>query len=561
MPSKFTKPSVVEETFAVYSDPHVHDLADFVAREVFGATRGAAGYRHHVTLFLLDIEARIHGNRRAVERANRDPKLWERKRAVALDSGRLELLATPPSDQVVRKWRDQFLPRTQVSKEHSELPAVLRSFLSRYTELAVQRAQELGNLLPGKQPDFTKARRKRAVIADGTYIDPFSHAQVWTDEDGVQHQLHSRAKSPQRAVVQDVVHSAKKAGRQHMGVNHVCAVTETKYGRVHVGMARALSGEPRAVAAVMDEVMRFANGGVHTLLYDKGLNTWPQHYLLAKYGILSIAPITRHTSSDKETTQVTQDVKTALKRAQATSKKKATKVQITALRDMEMNDRYKVEELIKLHKQGKAIGAGLRVGQSQYVNSNNNIEQYQTRSYQHAPATHTLADGTQCAHDLWVDHGGLWDTTHTSHGHIKTQRVRCTSARPVHNGSQYELRTEHELTCATTGEVVKVPTIAFAPDPSRKSSKPISKMDPRKQAAAVLRPIAECDPTWRPAYGRRNQIESWFSFAKGRLLEHQRAASLDVNHQFLDFLYIGLITNALALRQYRMRGATPTQRM
>lgn len=562
MPSKFPKATLIEEVRAVYTDPNVHALSRLVV-----TTSGVRDPQATFTCFMLDLEARIYGNRQVVERTNRDHALWQYKRAlIERCTGQDLLLPTAPSADSVRKWRYRFLPVQPVDPDNDALPEVLQTFLETYTQLAVHRAMELGNFAPNQERDFTRTKKRHTVVADGTYISPYSKAQKWIDHEGRTHLLHSRAASEHTARLQ-TYDTGTKAGRAFMGVNQTAAVALTRYGRVHLGLTRAFRGEAAALVRVMDQILTHTADGIHTLVYDKAAAGWPEHYLLARHGVLVRMPSIRHSSTDPATAQTTLDAQEAIRAATPltlTRKGKKRKrltvptVHVAALAAHELNVKYKVDDLIARHRAGEAIGAGLPLGTSQYVNSKKNVEQVQSKHLKYPTYTHPIGDDQECAHHLYVDHGALWDTTATPTGLVKTQRLSCAQSTAVHTDGQYELHTRHTLTCHHTGEVLEIPTTVWTPNPTHGKSEAKKKVDDDIRAATMVRPLAECDPTWRKNYSIRNNIESWFSQLKNRLLPDAQAASLDLNHQFLDTLYFGLIINALALRQYRLQNPTTT---
>ena len=572
MPSKRPKPTLRQETLAIYSDPHVYCMAEAASR-CLGRGPDHSGYGRDLTMLLVDLEARVHHNRLACDRANRDTAFWQlKRRQVRRMTGRDLLLPTPPREAHVRRWRHQLVPvpkAQELEKAVAEgfyenLPPHLTTLSDLFTELGANRARELGHFPTGVANAFTRPRRRHVMILDGTYLSPHSFARCWTDPDGVTHRPGSRAKSKETVRQQAYINGETKNQHKYMGVNHVVAITPTRYGRVVLGLTRALHGEPAAAVHVIEKALAHLGDGLHCVLYDKGLEEWAQEYLLAVHGILPVVPPKRKRAKDDEVEALKLDAAAAIRRtlpppkrrsgqersAGAKDRRPVAKELSGAMADHHMSTKYNVEKLTKLFKQGIALGAGLRVGQSQYLNSQNRVVQTRSKHHPFDDCVHTLPDGTECRHLLEVDDSALWEVAATTRGVVKVQRVRVGSSYPEPDGDQHLVVINHELACRHTGELLPIST-RFKPSPTRGPGGTNGRT-PGERALAALRPLAPCELGFRKLYGKRSEIESWFEFMKQRLLDGKRAASLDVNHQFLDVLYVGLISNALALRNRRL---------
>lgn len=568
MPSKRPKPSKLQEALAVYSDPHIYLMADR-ASTLLGRGPDHPGFGRDLTMFLLDLEPRIYGNRLECERENRIADLWRRKRRqVVKMTGRDLLLPVPPKESLVRRWRTS-LVNVPVDPQAAartgffdDLPANLLALELLARELGAARALDLGHFPTGVAKDFLRPRRRHSLALDGTYLSPYSFARLWTDPDGVEHRVGSRAKLNKTVRQQAIVNGETKNQHKYMGVNHVVAITATRYGRIVLGTTRALHGEPIAAVDLIESCLHHLGDGLHAVLYDKGLQQWAQEYLLRVHGILPIVPPDRHRSSDEEVAALRLDATATIratlppprgkpkKSKKGADRRPVAKELSKAMADHQMGQKYGAAKLHKLFKKGMAIGAGLPVGQSQFLNSQKNVVQSQTRHHQHTDHVHLLPGGRECRHLLEVDDSALWEVATTNLGLVKQHRVPVASSYPEGVPGQRDLVINHELVCRLTGEILPIQS-RFG----HSSKRGPGGMTGRTQvqlAQAALRPLAPCERGFRKPYGKRSEIESWFEFMKQRLLDGKRAASLDINHQFLDVLYVGLISNALALRTYRL---------
>lgn len=558
MPSHRKAATKRQEAIAVYTDPNVYHFAEALLDAAFNTRPTSSDYGRNLTCFLLDLEARVYTNRQQTQAANRDLNLWRLKRdLVRKYYGRDLLDPVPPSESLVRKWRDRLIEKSTVTKQDHDVPPALQRASDAFVALGVQRAIEVGQFAAGRARDFTKPRSRHALIADGTYLSPFSNVRIWIAPDGREHAIGSRAKKGDPRV-QDAVSSHTKDGRQHMGVNHVVMITRAKYGRVCVAVGRALNGEPAATVGLLDRVIEHAGDGVHTLIYDKGLQEWPTDYLLATHGVMAITPSRVKDKVDPESREAELNAQTAIRRSMADQARAAGKTvkgnavvpkSLTSrLAADTLNEKYDAKTLMKELRKGRSIGVGLPLGRTQYLSSEGDIVQ-STTTYLHLETySHDTRDAQPCLHDLWVDDGALWEAAASAGEWIKIQRLKCVSASNHHDGAQHLSLMRHEMVCHHTGEVLSIDT-TYTP---RTKRGPVSNTRAeRTRALAALMPVAPCDPSWRTVYNRRNDIESWFSWFKKRLLPDSRAASLDVNHQLLDVFYTGLIQNALTLRNFR----------
>lgn len=607
MPSLRKPLSIKQKLIALYTDPNTYLLADRVAR-MNGAAYGHGDYRRHVTCFLLDVEARVHTNRQETQRnATGDRDLWNLRRSWALQAtGRDVLLPRSPSADDVRKWRERWIhPDTWFDVDYRHLPLPpkearaeaerlahaennVRAFVAEYERLAMNRARELGQFPSKKRRNLAKLKPRYMCSADGTYLRGHSLVDSGpdpeTEEIGFTGNRNRDAKIVNGKVkhtrVQKSVHREGKNGRDTMGVNHVAILTRTEFGRVILGVERATGGEVHAALKVMDRIAPLAEGAIRGLAYDKALTGWQIDYLLANHGIVSVAPpiaakgklpeereaaevADRVLAARDEAIRITAEAEAASQPAAQKGKKKRKKANQgtmqrhrttmkAAVATRVLGKIFDVDRLGDDVEDGRASGAGLALGTSVYLNSHSEVVPVKSQHQKFLIRRHD-AGGEQCAHELYVDDGALWDTRLERGRLVKDQRlvpVYAETRISKHTG-WLELWSMYEFVCEYTGEVL-TEEVSHAPDGAWYAEE---ENTPRRTARHAMMLLARCDPGWRKIYGLRNDCESWFAWLKMQMLEDKRAASLDLNHQLLDVLYAGLITNAITRFNHRRERA------
>jgi hypothetical protein len=557
MPSKFKSPSANTQAHALYNDEDFYAYARTVIHAGFGRGPDHARYGQDLACFATDIEARIYGNRQKVERANKEPGVWEAKRRiVAAMEPAARFPASPPSADTVRQWRKRLLPTRGVDPT-GPTPPPLAALLAQVTERGVHRARQFGQFAPGVEPDFADPDPRHLLVADGTYLREYSSAALFVDPDGVEHLIRSRARTKEAAVVQASWNSFTKDGRKTSGVNHVVALTRIPaYGRVFLGVRQTLGGESHAALDLLETIIELTGDGLHGVVYDKALKGgWPEQWLMAEHGVAVISNAIRQRSDSEDVTDARIDVREALRRSGIKEVKTAglTSAITKAIAQRRLDIEAGVLALARRTSQGQPTGLLLPLGKSEYLNSRGRIVKVDSRYYHYDTLTHALPNGHPCSHELYVDDGALWEAEWSGGKQIKVQRPRCRHAhRTRDDRGPWTWHSHWQLTCLFSGEVMHLQT-AYTPDHKR------GKPEKRKRSAAEkalkhMQPLARCDRGFGKIYGLRNDTESWFSWFKDRLLEDKRAASLHLHHQLLDVTYGGIITNALALRVSRLLG-------
>lgn len=594
MPSIRHSLSPDDKIIALYSDPVPYAIADHIAQKCFGARPGTEAYRRQVTCFMLDLEARLLGNRQEAKASAGKTTSFDVRRELAWrTTGSDVLLSKAPAEPNVRQWRYRFLPSPiagderlrnaplieqlkAVAEKHKKegLPERLANTVALFEKLTMEFAQEIGQFPTDFEDgrNLAQLRREHLVVADGTYVTPYSGVSWYLDEDENLRWHGTRAKTAEPKVQAFVQQSGKEHGPA-AGVNHVAVLTRTPYGRVVLSIQRALGGEIHAALEAMDRIAPLAEGGIRALVYDKALEGWSIDYLFARHAILSIvepkaAPKKQKPGKAEATAKVDAVVQarrhaagldddacrpTANEPGEIGARAKKTKHQTVLVKVKDAMVRrvlgrmHNVDRLIEDAEAGRPLGADLPLGTSVYLNSHNEVVPVASQHLPFEPRRHPVA-GEDCVHDLHVDDGALWDTRvrwdpkrHGVQGVVKDQRLVCERLEAVMDPRTgwYRQESHYSFTCEYTGEVL---TRKIDHEPSGEW-RPAKKR--KRTARHHMQPLARCDYGWRELYGRRNDTESWFSWLKNQLLEDQRAASLDLNHQYLDVLYAAIITNSI----------------
>lgn len=593
MPSIRRPLSIDDKIIALYSDPIPYAIADHIARHCLGAQPGTEAYRRHVTCFMLDLEARLHGNRQKAKASAEKTTSFAVRRELALrTTGSDVMLSKAPSEPSVRQWRYRFLPSPiandetlrdaslieqleAVAERHKAegLPENLTSTVALFEQLTMEFAREIGQFPTDFEDgrNLARLRREHLVVADGTYVSPYSGVSWYRDEEDDLRWHGTRAKTAEPKVQAFVQQSGKEHGPA-AGVNHVAVLTRTAYGRVVLSIQRALGGEIHGALEAMDRIAPLAEGGIRALVYDKALDGWSTDYLFAHHAILSIVEPKAASKKKPGKEEASAKVEAVLQERRhaagldddacrptanepgeigARAKKAKHQTVLVKVKDAMvrrvLGRMHNVDRLIEDAEAGSPLGAELPLGTSVYLDSHNEVVPVASQHLPFEPKRHLVA-GEDCVHDLHVDDGALWDTRvqwdpkrHGVQEVVKDQRLECERLEAVMDPRTgwYRQESLYRFTCEYTGEVLtrKIghnPSGEWRPKKSRK-----------RTARHHMQPLARCDYGWREIYGRRNDTESWFSWLKNQLLEDQRAASLDLNHQYLDVLYAAIITNSI----------------
>ncbi|GAA2146492.1 hypothetical protein GCM10009844_22610 [Nocardioides koreensis] len=567
MPSLYEPPTEDETLLGVATDPDFYDLGHEISLIGHGRGREDARFGWDLGCLLMDIGGRVYGSRSKCCRVHRkNPDLYNRLRhAVTRMTGADLLPDRPPSEDQVRQWRQQWVPSTHFRDHGPDPHPNLGTVQHRARQLAFARARLLGNLPDNNPRDFANPDPRNIVSADGTWLSPFSSARTWTDErSGTTYVFNTKAKTAETARIPDVVRKITKHGNSYMGICHVTLLTRTPYGRVILGVDRALGWETLGTLGLLEDFIGIAGETVHMLCHDMGFRDWPIDWLMAEHGVPVISTAIPEHEIPAEETEARLDIRKVLRESGLPGLKNVGRDSdpVSALVQERLNARGDLEAFAAATRQGVPTGLGLPLGTSQYLSSRGNLTRVDSAAHEYGEVSHPGPDGEPCGHLLYVDDGALWEVRVSGGAHIKAQRaISERSTRTKHpDTGDWAMVTTHRLLCEDARQPFEFDTI-WEPVPHRgkrteHTKKPRTSLE---KALHAMQPLARCDRGFGDIYGLRNDTESWFSWLKARMRRGETAASLHADHQLLDVLYAGLITNALALRQYRLSNPEASQ--
>lgn len=509
---------------------------------------------------LVDALGRGLGSRQAAAEHMTVPGKWMRTMTISGEvPGGGTLPWNPPTEDRVRKWRLQFLP-AEWRPDHRVIPETLRRIQGKVMELGARRALEVGQFPEGVEPDLTCPDRRHEVIGDGTWVREFSKAEVIEDPVLGKVKRHSRAKSLDRVRQQQSRQTLTKHDKPVSGVLHTALLTESAVGWIFLGGDQTFGGESHSSLWLVEELTAHLGERVHTLNYDRGYTGWVVNWVMAQYGIALVSTKTPETKpeDDPDLKQHALDAKLAL--AGLLSADDARRSALAPVRAQRaLQKAVNAEQMRKHRKLGLPAGIGHRLGRCNYLTSDDNVETVVSVYHHYKTLTHDGADGTVCAHELYVDDGALWEAVQQGNVWVKAQRpsARARRVRNPDTGGWTRVM-DYELTCDETGQVLREQA-RWEPKLHRGSVENKSGRSSEDKALEAMQPLPRCDVGFGSAYGRRNEVESWFSWYKSKLRRASSAASLSLDHQLFDLLLAGMVTNARALRRARLTGLLAAQ--
>lgn len=558
MPSKYDKEAADRLAESVAADPHNYELADFIA-DLIGLRTDFDRAENRACL-LVDVLGRGLGSRKAAAEHLTVPGKWHRIMQI---SGELEggapLTWNPPTENRVRQWRRRFLPDRD-RPDHKVIPKALRRLQAKVMELGVRRAVELGQFPDGVDPDFSAATWRHMVIGDGTWVKKYSKAELIEDPELGQVSRHSRANSLSTVRRQQAAQTVTKHEKKVTGVLHTVLITETRIGWVFLGGDQTFGGESNSALSLVEQVTGLLDGGVHTLCYDRGFTGWPITWLMAAYGIQVVSVPNPETSEEKDEDlkEHRLDVTKALAGLMPASDPRRAKLGPIRVQ-RKLQAAANVEQMREHRDLGLPAGIGQPLGRCYYLTSGDNVEKVISDYFPYKIVDHKRPDGSTCEHHMYVDDGALWEAVQLGAQWVKAQRPICSSARRVLDPATgaWTRVMDWELLCPETGHVLREQT-RWEPQLRRgKPSKHRSRSS-NERAAEAMQPLPRCDAGFIVAYGRRNESESWFSWYKSTLRLGSSSASLSLDHQLLDVLFAGMVTNSRSLRRARLSGLVTT---
>ena len=486
-----------DQVLAVFGNPALHHLSHTLPA-VRRAKRGPRVTYPPLLQFAVAISARIYGSQRRALLELADGNLWEEACAVFSDqtSKPVPLPTAPPSP----RQQDRFI--AWLTNEAGLLDRLSDAF----TEAAVKQATFLGNFAEEGWPDYAHPDVWHTIFGDGTYLRPLSDAVLAVDPvTNEQVLMGSRAASPARARVQEILTDGSEDQKTARGVNHVTLTTWTRCGWVILGVRQALGGEVHQARDLIASVHNHLGHRLHTVVWDRVIKGRDlQDFISERRLMIVTKPVERATNSLKSS-GFTAPVVDA-------------------------------EEARRLHQEESPLPLGTCV----YPRSVNKRPEVTRSSYYKYD---TLTDGG-CTHDLWVDDGALVDVIEARNGWlVKTQHASVLHARPQ-PGPRFTLDYKFRLPCAQAPAGHHDFHRTWEPRASRPTKGPA-------RAAYDLQPVPRLSPeTFNAIHGLRNNTESFNAWFKATLGQHKRAMRVDVDHQRIDHLCAAMLTNARTWARY-----------
>lgn len=478
-----------EKVLVLINSTSLSDLS-----EVLPSDRGLGRGSEYPALlqYAIVVAARIWGSQRAALANLAEPSLWVdvctayEGRFAGTDY--LWLPSVPPS----ARQQDAFVQHFAAVE-----PRLLEHLSARLTMSAVGLARHLGNFPDDVTPDWANPSPKHVLIGDGTFTEPFSGVEKFVDEaTGEVGYLRSRAKHPGRTRFQSEQTNAQIDGKVRSGINHVNLLTSTRSGWVVLGCVQTLGGEIHGMREVVEPVLKLLGNRVHTLVWDRAVQGFDIEHLMARHRVLVI-------------------------NKQVAARKEAARL----VSEQEALERFRSGQPLPLGATVYRTTAGLDFVRSAFV------------------ALQTIPCSQGPDHGLWVDDGAVVEAEHQTPHMLKVETATAAHANAhIAASGNYELETEWELPCRSSGELHQFKTV-WTPRADKRGHR-----SDRHKALSAARVLPRGDERFRPTHGLRNQTESYNSWAKrclGTGASPGRAMRLSARLQLLDFLATGTLANAL----------------
>lgn len=522
--------AVIAEIRFLFEFPGLYQLAETV-KPIMGQTgsRGRRGYPL-AGLLAAAIAARSAGSLPSALNLMAEPGVWADCRAAYAEmTGSQQLPDRPPNRDQVRYLRDKI----------SAHPHILDELERTFRRGAMAEAQALGNLSRTATRDHANPDEKNMIYGDGTVMGAYSDVvelppNSLTGEPVI---LHSRAKDPARARIQRIHSNTREDGKTLVrGVNHVAMHTWTEVGRVVLGTTVALRSEMWAALDLVDSISALAEGGVHTVVYDRALTGWNVDYLMGHHGIQLVAKPVADGVAAKSATSAYKVLEQRRDR-------------LAAEHQLRQDANIKIILDRAVLAQMWAQRAALPVGTCLYEKTSAMaFDLVLSQHFDLGLVTHSTSTGS-CEHHLMVDDGALHVVeTHPEEGHlVKTATARCTSSTAARGGDGRWTSTGTWRIPCDDGDFDYTRT--WRPTGRRWTA------DVQKPANATgqdrigeeLRPVGRGDGTqFHKLFDRRNDAEAYNAWVKDRVPHHGRATSLTLEGQKLDFLFAAVVNNSNA---------------
>lgn len=529
--------AVREQILACCTFPGMHDLVSLLP-----APRGRGRRCDYPPVCLLAIlcAARSMSGLNTVVRelASGHGTFW-RECAEAMQAALgVVVPCTPPTRDQLTKFRDKF----RVDDAIDALEGALR-------ESGMALAKVLGNF-PDHEPDFAHPDPRNIVRGDGTVIGAYSDVTAWVHPlTGEVIAQGSRARTSASARIQnhtsDLTQDNKAAVR---GLNCVSMHTRTPYGRVVLGTAHTLGSETWPAMDLIEEIATLGGGAVHTLVYDGLINGWMVDRLMAAHRISTVNELPAASRTDP----FEHDSAATIRRTTVPDlTNDQLRMRLADLGVPAPSPQLLAYERARALRELAASRKPLPVGVSIYhARNGGGSELVYSRAYPMPPASHR-AHGHECVHELVVDDGALHviavdDILGEA---LKIASPPCVRAAAAQGSDGRWTSTSVWRISCPHGDFDH--QVSWTPNGTRYTAEDAGKRKPTEHGAADLRPLPRNAEEYESVFGERNDTESYNQWVKQHALHHDRAMSLSLNMQRLDFLCAAVLNNAITFYRYR----------
>lgn len=476
-----------EEVKALLTYPALYDMAE----AVLAPTRRSA----YPTDLLIAVAAlaRVYGSQNAALTELRGglwPKVCKWYRAARGED--TSLPSVPPTARVM----DRFL----ISLTTPETSQVLRmAFMTTSLKVAIN----FGLFPADVEPDYTNPDKRHVLLGDGTFYAPYSNVRrILTNpgEDEPEYEYFNTRATVGAPRYQQESTDASHDGKHSRGINHVTVSTKIGARSLVLAVDQAKGAEVKTAVPLLCEVRRALGTRAHVVVWDRAITGIQIGHLLRDHGLLVInKDVAARSKGHKGAPQVV---------SQRTAR--------------------------TLYKDGL-----LPVGTSVYPRTRGEAEVVMSKYIEFGP----VPGATNCQHHLFVDDGGLWETTKIdgTAGRWKVAQAKPIAARRLNRGTTWALETRWSLPCGRHERVHEFTTV-WDPQPSGPTSK-------QSRAIAALRPVPRSlEERFAEVHGHRNSTESlhaWFKARMGTTARGGRATRLDGGAQLIQHLWACLLRNAI----------------
>ncbi len=536
IPSNGERSPEYDQALSLSLFPGLYDLAKVTAPLL--AKPGARGRKSPYgpeCLLLAVIVARVIGSTLGGIRLLSAEGLWERcMHNVALMTDREGLPATPPNRAQIQYFRDKIAASPEVQAEMEQV----------FRRGALAQAQHLGNLQAGVEPDWANPARQHVIHGDGTILSPYTDVRsVVHPRTGELIALGSRAASYATARIPKGCFDNLADGKSARGTNFVSMHTWTRAGRVVLGNATAAGSELWAALELTEAIAEQADGGVHTLVYDRAVSGWPVDFLMGKHRVQvlgkAVGRSSRTTRSAEDDWDVDNDAQAEVTWVKDRAERLAAEYDAEPTPAVVQILRQDVLATIFYDKQPQPVGTSL-------YKTSRGFDVVFSKHWPVPAASHNTPDGS-CDHELVVDDAALFAVgNHPRDDYdVKLAHIPCASSRGSRRADGLWRRVSTYVIPCVQGDFLYTrtwePNGTFHGPDSPKASR-----TPSDRAEADLRPLSRADKDrFDDVFSRRNDSESYNEWFQKTLPHHGRVGTETLPAQQLDFLSAAVLNNAL----------------